>query len=483
MARLNTRPSEQPSARFDSATPQPGDSDQENRDPGARPRAKGKERAMGPPPARFSLPTPTSDPSDASRGHKRKRVEVLDPQGEAYEDEEDARFSRHVKPREGEDEEAHFNRHFNPHQDPKKRAELKRKSRALENEYLDTRDDLLRNDNGAGFTRIVTKADVIFAEIKQPNDAQSDSRLLVNVSDLAYKKTARLVLGDTSIGVDVDEFLSKCITFMRNGGPSNGEDENAPSTYRRRRTRNGNGDEDDLEGDDLDGGPLDWEVLGRRACFPYNARPPVPTFLLGPLSVEKKQRTQTQRRAKQVKDTTGREARPEALSKDDLNQSEESGLTAICTRIRQHLNNHLATGQRLLQRAGFTKDDVGSERYSAMLKKCRLADDGGIPLFEYVVNPRSFGQTVENIFYISFLIKEGAVGIGADSSTMPTLHATKARSLDDQRKAKVVRRQAVLAIDYATWQELIDVFDIRESMIQHRQEEQPTQVGERGWYA
>lgn len=58
----------------------------------------------------------------------------------------------------------------------------------------------------------------------------------------------------------------------------------------------------------------------------------------------------------------------------------------------------------------------------------------------------------------------------------------QATSLDDQRKNKTRKHQAVLAIDYGTWKQLIDAFEIRESMIPHRDDEQPTQMGERGWY-
>lgn len=63
-----------------------------------------------------------------------------------------------------------------------------------------------------------------------------------------------------------------------------------------------------------------------------------------------------------------------------------------------------------------------------------------------------------------------------------TEYAT-AKSLEEQRKAKTQKHQAVLGIDYATWEGLIKAFDIREPMIPHREDEQPTQVGQRGWYA
>lgn len=281
----------------------------------------------------------------------------------------------------------------------------------------ETRDDLLKDD-GSGLNDTISRANRLFKKVKQTNDATLDSRLLVNVSDLAYKKTAALVLGDTSTGVDVDEFLSKCISYMRNGGPLSC-DENVTSGSRPRRT---NAEDLDGEDEDMIGEALDWEFLGRHACFPYNSRPPVPSFLLGPLSVEKKQRTQTQRKARNAKDTAGREARPEALSREDLNQSEKNGLTAICTRIRTQLNRHISNAEHTISAAGFrSMDDLQTQRGKAMLKKVRMCTNGGVGLFDFVVNPRSFGQTVENLFYVSFLIKEGAFGVQNDEEGLPTI--------------------------------------------------------------
>ncbi len=45
-----------------------------------------------------------------------------------------------------------------------------------------------------------------------------------------------------------------------------------------------------------------------------------------------------------------------------------------------------------------------------------------------------------------------------------------------------MKHQAVLSLDMATWQELIEVFEIKEPMIEHRAENAVPEVGARGWY-
>lgn len=258
--------------------------------------------------------------------------------------------------------------------------------------------------------------------IKNPGDAKQDSGSIIDLANAASKKAATLVLGDGSTGVDVDEFLSKCITFMRNGGPPNNQaPHHAPTSSRRQTQRHTHDDDDADDVDDTPDIPLDWASLGRNACLPYNIRPPVPTFLLGPLSVEKKQRTQTQRRARQSKDTNAREARPEALTKENLQQAEDSGVTAICTRIHARLGQHITAAEQLVRTAGFVEGEMETPEAQKFLRQVRLADNGWPRFQDYVINPWSLGQTVENIFYVAFLIKEGVVGVDFDSEGNPTL--------------------------------------------------------------
>lgn len=363
--------------------------------------------------------------------------------------------------------------------------------------YAEHRDDILKT-NDSRLTKTVEKANDIFNGIKQTNDATLDSRLLVNVSDLAYRKTAQLVLGDTSTGIDVDEFLSKCITYMRNGGPA--ENEEGPTQARRRQRRNQQ-DSDDESDDDPIGEPLDWEIIGRHACVPYNSRPAVPSFLLGPLSVQKKQRTQTQRRARQTRDT-GREARPENLTGDDLNLSNENDLKAVCGRIHDDLDKHCARAEEALTEAGIADlEELKTERGQSLLKKNRITSTGGPNLLEYALDPYDFGQTVENLFRISFLIKEGTCGVEPDDDGLPTIckkprtavpsqsefsNSTtgikKPRTLEEQRQKNVSKHQAIFSLDYETWQNLVEAYGDREPMIGHRETEQEAQVGARGWY-
>lgn len=281
----------------------------------------------------------------------------------------------------------------------------------------ENRDEILKTNDGR-LTETVRKANDIFHGIKQTNDATLDSRLLVSVSDIAYRKANQLMLGDTSTGVDVDEFLSKCITYMRNGGPVEDNEDAAPAHRQRNRNRS---DSDEESEDDPIGEPLDWEMLGRHACVPYNSRPPVPSFLLGPLSVQKKQRTQTQRRARQTRET-GREARPENLTSNDLNLSNENDLKAVCGRLHADLLEHCERADAAITRAGITDiEQLKSEKGRSLLRKNRITATGGPNLLEYALDPQDFGQTVENIFRISFLIKEGTCGIEADEDGLPTL--------------------------------------------------------------
>lgn len=327
----------------------------------------------------------------------------------------------------------------------------------------------------------IDSANHYFKHVKQTGDALLDAHIMVNLTDVLHKSTTQLIHGDASTGVDVGEFVSKCINYMKNGGHV---DSDAPTATQQRRRTQTRDDDDDNDEDNMQA--LDWELLGANACFPYNTRPACPSFLLGPLSVEKKVRAQTQRRARQGKDTS-KEARPEALTREAGAAQDENTLTVICGRIHRHIRNHVNRAEQAMfemQEQNIPIDEA------AFCKEYRITRDGGPGLFDYAINPHSFGETVENFFYISFLIKEGAVGVETNGEDgMPFLRVLEGaegengeESAQPKRSKDAMKHQAVFSIDYETWQKLIDAFEISEPMIPHRGEDAATQAVS-GWRA
>lgn len=94
--------------------------------------------------------------------------------------------------------------------------------------------------------------------------ANLDSKLLVTTSDLAKHKARNMDFGDAAF--NVDDYVTKLVTFMGGRHQVRGQARNRA-------------DEEDM----------DWASLGRVAMG-ICRRPPTMDFLLGPLSVEKKEK-------------------------------------------------------------------------------------------------------------------------------------------------------------------------------------------------
>ncbi|KAG5930073.1 hypothetical protein E4U53_002313 [Claviceps sorghi] len=375
---------------------------------------------------------------------------------------------------------------YDPDQPLQERRILQKDLRNLLKDINENSEEYLQKDS-RGLHEAILKANELSKKVKQTTEATIDSRLLVSTTDLSYRKALRLAQGSISQGLDVDEFVSKAITYMRHGAGIS--DDNAPelsSTQRQRRTvvsRRGN-DQEEEDDDDIgdDGDMMNWPHLGRFACLPYIRRPALPGFLLGPLSVEKKARKMTKRSAP-FRPETLRETRPEVLNVDDM-AKKENDLTAICTNILQHLHSIQAETQEIV--ADLIEDDMDDAEKTRLMHQHGLRSTGGIDLMRFVVNPDSFGQTVENMFYVSFLIRDGRVEIELDEHDLPALAPVEREPIGDgthHQRHGASKHQAILSMDEQTWREIIDVFQITNPMIPHRREANHSGPGARGWYS
>ncbi|KAF1964195.1 Nse4-domain-containing protein [Bimuria novae-zelandiae CBS 107.79] len=491
-------------------------SDKENHIPESRdftpqPRPKRKLPAAG---ARVQrLPTPelaeSANPSKRRKTNNTVIGQLVDEEGTAYEDEEDAGVGGYAQDEdegrqslptpvdaetdgftplgendaeeqlptpddaEDNDDEDPVLRNYNPDQKPEKRRAIKSGFRNLQREVDENRDDYVKPDNNR-LSEIIPLATGLFGKVRMTDDAVLDSHLLTTVTDLSGKKLKNsLEQGSHGIGIDLDQFVSRCIFFMKEGRPPGADEDAQPSNRGPRQTHH---DEDDEE---IGGEGLDWAFLGRRACFPSNKRPPLSSFLLGPLSLQRRVRpvrstTTATGRASQRNAALGPATRPQEIDIDELQKNENSSLTHHVQVVKTRLSDHLESAFEAL-----AKIEVETEEdWKAACKQHRVCpttdSEPAVSLFEFAVNPHDFGQTVENLFYISFLIREGAAKVEMDENGLPLLAPQASRDFAERREQNVEKRQAIFSIDYATWNMLKEAFDITTPLIPHRDLEATT---------
>lgn len=355
---------------------------------------------------------------------------------------------------------------YDPDQDESTKRENTRKLRQLHANLNDSRAEFLQRGS-RGLQNTLKEADEIFKDVKQTSTATIDSRLLVNVGDLAYKKINSLTLGDSSTTIDVDDFLTKCISYMRSAP---GDASEQPTSTQRRRQQHPDNNDDENE-DELE---LNWSHFGRTLCFPATARPCLSSFLLGPLSVQKRVRAQTQRRATQRTNADATQTtRPAALDEEALDRNEAASLTQVCSEIAALLSRTQAKGEKFVDEQGQKWEEEGyepsDEDIRSLMQKYNMSSNGGVPMFNFCLNPKSFGQTVENFFYISFLIKEGKVGLAFDDDGMPTLSMVEAKTLEERQES--IRNQAVFKLDFDVWEDLVQSYGLQKCVIPHRNAE------------
>lgn len=379
------------------------DSDQESQSPSPSPTPRAAQ-------SHRNLTVRERESSRSVSGSKRKRADTRNGENSNHR-RRTAEPSSHASDDDSDDGDI-----YDPDQPLEERRKVQQGFRDLLREVTENTEEFLQADS-RGLHEAIIRANELSKKVRQTTEATIDSRLLVSTTDLSYRKTLRLTQGSLSQGVDVDEFVSKCVTYMRHGRGIMDDDAPELSSTQRQRRRTTRGDEngDDDIGDE--GDMMNWPHLGRFASLPYIRRPALPGFLLGPLSVEKKARKIAKRSAP-FRPNSLTETRPEVLNVEDLAQK-ENDLTAICGKILHQLQNIQAHLQQTVSDS--IDDDMDDEERNRIMHQYGLRSTGGIDLMRFVVNPKSFGQTIENMFYVSFLIRDGRVEIEFDEFGLPAL--------------------------------------------------------------
>ncbi|SCZ91248.1 BZ3500_MvSof-1268-A1-R1_Chr1-2g01285 [Microbotryum saponariae] len=300
----------------------------------------------------------------------------------------------------------------------------------------------------------VERANKLFRNVTAPSEAVLDSRVLMAASDAGALKARQLKLDADAF--DTDQFLLKLAHFM-------GGSVVALNQKNKGKGRSQTQDEDRAATEGA-GRPLRWGRVGR-VLASESRRAVVMDLMLGPLALEVKEKKARTQRARQKVDESQR-VRPEELRAEDVEKDKQAT-------------------DRMISEIARILDAYGGE---------------GIPYLSFVLNPHSFAQSVENIFYFSFLVRDGRAcieeEINEDSKHFGEIICYSCEAPDGNNDAEGSKSQFVFELTQELWkvsrrmhlslarrspnswsralsrmlpqQEAIDVFDVQASAIPHR---------------
>lgn len=298
--------------------------------------------------------------------------------------------------------------------------QIRHQYRALINSVQQNREDILNASDK--LTEVLEEANTLFSEVSRAREAVLDAHFLVLASDLGKEKAKQLRSDLNSF--DMLRYVETLLTHM---GVNPLEAEELIRDE----------DSSDFEFIVYDS----WKISGKTAENTFNKTHTF-HFLLGSIQGEcpvPKPRPDRPRKAPVIKERGEMPAQ--------LKRMEESHQEA-------------------------TEKEV--ERILGLLQTYFQEDpDTPMSFFDFVIDPQSFPRTVENIFHVSFIIRDGFARIKLDQDRLPIIEPInideESESIDQNTQ---VRNQGIIALSYRDWEEIVKTFEISEPVITSSQSQQ-----------
>lgn len=99
-------------------------------------------------------------------------------------------------------------------------------------------------------------------------------------------------------------------------------------------------------------------------------------------------------------------------------------------------------------------------------------------MFQFAINPESFPQSVENLFHLAFLVKDGLASTNEldKQSSIPIVKISKPPTVQESGAGLSERRQqCVVAFDYDAWEKLKEGLKITQSIVPNRNAQERAQ--------
>lgn len=225
---------------------------------------------------------------------------------------------------------------------------------------------------------------------------------------------------------------------------------------------------------------FDWLKLGHASGACYCAVPSRVSFLNGPVEVEYvvKERKKPERRRRAAEEEEGEEERPDDVeqkkadtSGDKLSAVERNIKVVSKTlgkRCRDEEMASLERAEKVIEEKGDEMDEEAKRR----LKKRARKHGAEVDAIKYLFNPKSFTQTVENIFHFSFLVKKGSAGISVRTKEESEKYGGAGpgpivRTMQNPNEAPIPK-QAIVSLNMQDWRDLCEAYSVKEGDIPHR---------------
>jgi hypothetical protein len=180
---------------------------------------------------------------------------------------------------------------------------------------------------------------------------------------------------------------------------------------------------------------MDWAALGK-LCAPYLKRLPALSFMNGPITVEYVPKSRKQGVRQKIKD-----ADPHVTPREGGADKEERTMT----------DGRVAGLQKQIA------DRLGPPGTPG--------ENDDMSLFEFIVNPHSYTETVENLYDLSSCVKLGHATIyeGTDDQLM-----IGAKSQEEPRNEGAAGGQFVLAMNKRNWEDIVTEWNLTKSFLPQR---------------
>ncbi|NXD36265.1 NSE4A protein, partial [Copsychus sechellarum] len=259
--------------------------------------------------------------------------------------------------------------------------------------------EAMLNSKSNRLTEALEEANRLFDGVRRAREAALDAQFLVIASNIGKEKATEL--HSEMSAFDSTAFAEDLLTFM---GINRTEEEETD-------------DSEDASDVFL---PSDaWKTMGEEAPK-YFRRAPTFHFMMGSFKSEPpvpKQRIERQKKASRGK---AERAMPAQLKK--MEESHQEATEKEVERILGILQTHF-------------ENDPNTP----------------ISFFDFVIDPNSFSRTVENMFHVSFLIRDGLAKIKMDEVGLPIIEPLKPSGAEEDSRAGA-RNQVVISLDQKEWQ-------------------------------